>query len=249
MSGEFQTGEQRRDDVLPLLPRIEQPVERHAPVLAQQAPDDDDLVLDRDDADGGDMRRDGIRAPDIAEDRKEIFERRREFLAIGLARGSRRQEALRHVPPPFQFGGAQSPRDLLKQLVLQQTPHEFGPRIIFPFRIAAPRQQELGLDVDQRRGQLQELAGAIELQTVEAVGQGLVELPGDGGDRNVEDVDVLRPNEVQEEIQGPLKAVELHQKRLCRPLARKSVGHHRHETSPHALAGGNRRPPAGRRLM
>ena len=189
------------------------------------------------------MRHDGFRAPNIAQDRQEIVEGRREFPAVGLGRGSGGYKTLRHVPPPLQFGRAQRTRDLLKQLVFEETAYEFGPRIIFPLHVAPPRQQELCLDVDQRRGQLQELPRAVELQTLDAVGEHILELPGDGRNRDIEDVDVLRPNEVQKQIQGSLKAVELHDERLRRPLARKSVGNGRQGTS-RARAGGNRRSPA-----
>ena len=61
-------------------------------------------------------------------------------------------------------------------------------------------QQGLGLDVDEERGHVDELAGGVDVDLLEVVGV-LEELAGDAGDGDVVDVDVLLADEVEEEVE------------------------------------------------
>ena len=63
------------------------------------------------------------------------------------------------------------------------------------------REEHAGLDVDEQRGDVDELAGGVDVGVLEVVGV-LEELRGDAGDGDVVDVDVLLADEVEQEIEG-----------------------------------------------
>gem|GEM_PF-6717458 len=74
------------------------------------------------------------------------------------------------------------------------------------FRIAlgrerVAREEGLGLDVDEQRGDVDELAGGVDVVLLEVVGV-LKKLGGDAADGDVVDVDVLLADEVEEEVHG-----------------------------------------------
>ena len=72
-------------------------------------------------------------------------------------------------------------------------------------RRGRPRQQHARLDLGQRRGHHQILAGELELQFLHQLDV-LHVLAGDLGDRDVENVDVLPADQVQQQIERPSKA-------------------------------------------
>src|SRR5690606_2709978 len=107
-------------------------------------------------------------------------------------------------------GLLEPPRRLAEMLVLEQSAHQVGTRIDqLAILVHAPRQQHLRLDPDQRRGHLEELARTVEPEPLDPLDR-LEELLGDAGDRDVEDVDVLFPDQVEQQVERTLEPLELH---------------------------------------
>ena len=107
----------------------------------------------------------------------------------------------------------------LEALVLLQPAHELGARIGF---LAASgrvhtRQQHARLDLGERRGHQQIFAGQLELQHLHQLDVARV-LAGDLGDRNVEDVEILPPDQIQQQIERALEGLEEHLERLRRDV-------------------------------
>ena len=106
---------------------------------------------------------------------------------------------------------------LLEPLVLLQPPHEFGARIFLVLVVRAFRtgQQHARLDLGQHRRHQQVFAGELELQLLHHFDV-LHVLLRDLRDRDVEDVDVLTPNQVQQEIERTLERLEEYLQRVRR---------------------------------
>ena len=107
----------------------------------------------------------------------------------------------------------------LELLVLEQPPHQRVARILFLAldaggRLGA-RQQHLRLDVDERRGHHQEFARDVEVQLLHQLDRVEV-LLRDERDRDVVDVDLVLPDEVQQQVERPLEVVELDRVRVRR---------------------------------
>ena len=71
-----------------------------------------------------------------------------------------------------------------------------------------PRQEHLALDLHQRGGHHEEIAGALDVdhrQDVEVV----LELPGHARDGNVTNVDLLPLDQVEEQVERTAKDVEV----------------------------------------
>jgi hypothetical protein len=102
-------------------------------------------------------------------------------------------------------------------LVFQQPAHQVRTRVVLVL-FRTPGEEELRLDADQRRRHLQELPGPLQLQPVH-LRDHRQELLGDARDRDVEDVDVLLANQVQQEVERPLEAIQAHLQRIDRALA------------------------------
>src|SRR5690606_26834162 len=99
---------------------------------------------------------------------------------------------------------------LAEMLGLEETPHQRGTRVHQLSALIRPaREEHLRLDADQRRRHLEELAGAIEAQALDALDRA-EELFRDARDRDVEDVDVLLANQVEQQIERALEPLELH---------------------------------------
>ncbi len=62
-------------------------------------------------------------------------------------------------------------------------------------------EEGFGLDVDEERGHVDELAGGVDVGLFELVGV-FEELTGDAGDGDVVDVDVLLADEIEEQVEG-----------------------------------------------
>jgi hypothetical protein len=92
-------------------------------------------------------------------------------------------------------------------LVLEQAAHQIGPRVVLVLAAAA-REEHLRLDTHQDRGHLEELAGALELEPLGAADRD-EELLGDLGDRDVEDVDVLLADQVQQQVERAVEALQV----------------------------------------
>jgi hypothetical protein len=130
-------------------------------------------------------------------------------------------------------------------LILQQPPHQLRARILHLARsVRTPRQQHLRFDPYQRRGQLQKLARPVQTERLHTRDR-LQELPRDLRDRNVENVNVLFPDQVQQQIQWTLETVQLHDERAFRKYAR-LLGFCHGFAVPDTRC---RLPPTGRRLL
>ena len=103
---------------------------------------------------------------------------------------------------------------VLEMLVLEQPANQFRAGILFPFEPVRPRQKHLRLDPDQRRRHLEELPRPFQRHAVESPLDRSKKLSGDVCDGDVQDVDVLRSNQVKQEIQWPLETVQLHDEGL-----------------------------------
>ena len=125
---------------------------------------------------------------------------------------ARRHEALAEATRALGLGGLEPARDLPDLLVLEQAPHQLGARVLFLLALVAWK-EHLRLDADQRRGHLEELARAFELVGSDPLDRGQ-ELLGNPGDGDVEDVHVLLPDQVQEEVERTLEAVQLHHQEI-----------------------------------
>ncbi len=192
----------------PVASRGEKLVEGHSRLLAQEALNDLGLFLDGNRAHGSQMFRYRLRIGDGRQDCDEVFPRRGKIRGSGFANLLRGQKSLPQMPAPLQLRGAQPARDFPEEFVLQQAANEFRARIVLPGRIDRARKKHLRFDADEGRGQLQELAGTVEVQPVQLSGYRVVELTGDARYRDVEDVDILRPDEVQQQIQRAVEAIE-----------------------------------------
>src|SRR4029077_20457949 len=71
-----------------------------------------------------------------------------------------------------------------------------------------PRQQHLRLDVNQRRGHDEKFAGDVQIQLLHQRDRCEV-LRGDERDRDVVDVDLVLPDQVQEQIKRSLEVGQL----------------------------------------
>jgi len=112
---------------------------------------------------------------------------------------------------------ALEPRQFVKVLgrflvafVFLQSAHEFGTRVVLFFLVRfGARQQHARLDLGQHGGHQQILARQFELHLLHEFDV-LHVLPGDFRDRDIEDVNVLPPYQVQQQIEGALESLEKH---------------------------------------
>jgi len=117
----------------------------------------------------------------------------------------------------------------LELLVLEEATDERVARILFfAFDVGrglGARQQHLRLDVDERGGHEQELAGDVEIQLLHQ-GDRVEVLRRDERDRDVVDAHLVLANEVQQQIERPLEVRQLDRKGVRRRLeVRVHVGH------------------------
>ena len=105
-------------------------------------------------------------------------------------------------------------RGVPEVLVLEQPPDQLRARVLDLALVVDPaRQQHAGLDPDQRRRHLQELPRPVQVVRLHAP-DGVEELVGDLRDGDVEDLDVLRADQVQEEVQRAVESLQLDDERL-----------------------------------
>ena len=108
-------------------------------------------------------------------------------------------------------------RGALEALVFLETTHELGARIGLLAGLIAlrSRQQHPRLDLGESRGHQQVFARKFQLQHLHQLDVAHV-LPRDLGDRNIEDVEVLAPDQIQQHVQRPFKGLQEHFERLWR---------------------------------
>ncbi len=118
-------------------------------------------------------------------------------------------------------------RRFLEALVLLQTTHQLGARIVFvrTFSRRRPRQQHARLDLREHRGHQQIFAGELQLQLRHHLDV-LHVLTSDLGDRNVQDVEVLLADQVQQQIERPFERGQEHLQRVRRNIQiARQLGH------------------------
>ena len=93
----------------------------------------------------------------------------------------------------------------LEQAGQQQVPLLPPDQLVVVVRALAPRQQLLGLELDQNGGHQQELRQLVEVDLVPLLGQDPDEPVDDGQERNVEHVDLVGGDQVQQEVDRALE--------------------------------------------
>ena len=81
------------------------------------------------------------------------------------------------------------------------------PGVLLLGQVLLPGQEHLGLDVDEEGGDEQELGLPVEVDLLLPV-EVLQVVPGDGGDGDVVDLDLLLPDEEEEQVQGAFEDLE-----------------------------------------
>ena len=118
---------------------------------------------------------------------------------------------------------------VLVALQLEQPPHERLARVLLLLLACGlgrrDRHQQLRLDVDQGRRHDHELAGELEVQLAHQL-QVLHVLARDGCDRDVVDVELVAPDQVQQQVQRAFEARQQDARRVRRQR-RLDVGRHR----------------------
>ncbi|OQC72612.1 MAG: hypothetical protein BWX45_00855 [Deltaproteobacteria bacterium ADurb.Bin002] len=119
-------------------------------------------------------------------------------------RGALEHVALQDRPPGQQVGG------FLEGLVLQKLADQLRARVVFQFfgrRLLRNRQQQAGLDVNQRGGHHQIFACQIQIKRLDEV-QIIQVLTGDERDGNVINIDLIFFDQIQKQIQRTFKNIQ-----------------------------------------
>jgi len=145
-------------------------------------------------------------------------------LARGHVRKARLHRLLDHHPraqevAPEQRQCIQPRGGELHLLVLEQAPHQLGARVfrLGAFGAAAHRQQHARLDLDQHCRHQQVLGGELEIALADLLDVGQV-LARHVGERDVEDVEVLAPDQVEQQVQRSLEGFEKDLERIGRDV-------------------------------
>ena len=96
---------------------------------------------------------------------------------------------------------------LLVALVLLQPAHELGARIVLVVDALGPGQQQPGLDLRQHRRHREVLGRKLQSKLLHQIDV-LHVLLRDGGDRDVEQVEVLALDQIEQQIEGTLERFE-----------------------------------------
>ena len=124
-------------------------------------------------------------------------------------------------------------RSLFVAFVLLEAPHQLRARVgLLGRRVRRTRQQHARFEFRQRRRHDQILAGQLQLHLLHHPDVVHV-LPRDVGKRDVEDVEVLSPDEIEQQVERALESLEEHLERLrrdvevARQLRERLALHHR----------------------
>ncbi len=123
----------------------------------------------------------------------------------GNSGGAGRKAARKLQRPPVRLA-LQPEGDLLDLLVFQQPAHQFRPRILPALLLRPARQQHLRLESHEAARHVEIVGGLVEAEFVNHA----QELVGDPRDRNVGDLDLLLPQQVQQQVERTVEPVELH---------------------------------------
>jgi hypothetical protein len=121
-----------------------------------------------------------------------------------------------------------TPRGLLVALELEQALHQLLARIdglLLALRLGRlDRHQHLRLDVDERRRHHHELAGHVEVELLHQLQ--VLHVPArDRRDRDVMDVDLVAPDQVQQQVERPLEERQRDAGRVVRQDGLDALGH------------------------
>src|SRR5581483_4060346 len=145
----------------------------------------------------------------FAKDAQQVEHRRRNFGVILICFQRRAREAGGFNLSPRM----QHIRRRLEFLILEQLPDQFRARvfgqILFAFALRLGRQQHLRLDVDQRRGEDEEIPGHGDVEFLHQLEVFQI-LLRDLGDGDVVDVNFVFPDQVKQQVERPLKRLQLH---------------------------------------
>ena len=110
-------------------------------------------------------------------------------------------------------------RGELHLLVLEQAAHQLGARVVGLLAVGAlaRRQQHARLDLDQHRRHQQVVAGELEVARADLLDVGQV-LPRHARQRDVEDVEVLPPDQVEQQVERALEGLEEDLERIGRDV-------------------------------
>ena len=104
---------------------------------------------------------------------------------------------------------AQLAGDLLVALVLQESRDELGTRVeLVALLLSVRGQQHARLDPGERRGHQQILAGDVDVELVHQIEVLEILLP-DRGDRDLRDLHLVDPDQMEQQIEGPLEGRKL----------------------------------------
>jgi hypothetical protein len=137
---------------------------------------------------------------------REVEQRDLREVQILLARQGREEVALPLpelvvLPLPEERAGG------LDLLELEEPVDERPPGVLILGQVLLAGQEDLGLDVDEEGGDEQELGLPVEIDPLLAV-EVLQVIPGDRGDGDVVDVDLLLPDEEEEQVERALEDPE-----------------------------------------
>ena len=97
-------------------------------------------------------------------------------------------------------------------LVFQQPADQLLPRVFhLLLNLVAPRQHLLRLDLDQHAGHGQEIAHRIDVQLLDH-GQVFEILVGNRRDGNIDDLDLVLPHQVEQQVQRTAEDVQVNAK-------------------------------------
>ena len=99
-------------------------------------------------------------------------------------------------------------------LVFQQSFHQLGPGVFPLLRLFVYRQQHFGFDVHQLGGHGHEFAGHFQIQLFH-LGQMVQILLQDLGDGDIVDADFVFRDQVEQQIQRPIKRIQMIGHLLC----------------------------------
>ncbi len=142
-------------------------------------------------------------------------EGRREYIVPGRLQGrlfqrwarAGLQESLPESASSLCLRAGKQMADVADLFILEEPAHELSTRILV-LRVPMPRQEHLGLDVDEPGRHLDEFSGVVQILGFDPFDGGQ-ELTGDPGDGDFEDIDVLLTDEVQQQVERPLKALDV----------------------------------------
>jgi hypothetical protein len=135
---------------------------------------------------------------------------------LGGAPGAGGNEPLPAPPSPVGLGPGHPLGDLAHLLVLEEAPDQLRPGVLVVVGLG-PGEEELRLDPDEGGGHLQELARLVQFAGPDSPDR-LQKLGRDQGNGDIEDVDILLPDQVEKEVQGAVEALDFHQVAALLPL-------------------------------